>query len=1061
MARFYRLFLLFFITATYCNAQVQLTNFYPHAANYYDTLFIVGSGFGNDANQLKVHLGAGKAQISSVSDQLIKVVVPNTATFGSVVVTDLLNQLSLSFPVPFSPTYQSSSFDNSNLSLNNKIINEEAGLYDLCSCDFDLDGDIDIATVNNDESAKITSVDVFTNTTATPDNVSFVNVTGSNFNINAPARNVKCSDLDGDGMAELIVSQGGTVAENIYVFQNLSSPSSIRFSSPIVLSTNFEGLTNGTRRIEIHDLDGDHKPEIVVSNQTAKVLIVFKNESSGGIIKFPTDKRHFINVPTNTLGLVINDIDGDNKADIIASNNLGSNFYVIKNKSTPGIFTFAPPLTINISGQLVNLASGDIDKDGKQDIVLTDFDDGAIILLLNQSTSSEITFATPIRMNAAFQPWGITLADISGNQQTDIIVSTQASTDKVLILKNNSLPGDPNFELIHAGYPAAYRNINVADVNNDAKPDILVTEKDAFGNHTIDYIQNTSCQEVIIFPENPPAICEASPLTLHTYQNTNLSYQWKKDGSPITGETNTSLVVSQAGTYTLEVTDIYSTCITSSDDIVITEDSGEKPEVPDITAPAQVCEGDDIVMSVAFEPDLTYRWSGPNGFKSTEVNPVIPNAGIQHAGEYLLEVRKGLCNSSRKSVIINIIEQQTLSVSVNGSLNLCPQDSVTLLLDDAGLTNIQWFKNDEPVSGATTGSIKISESGNFYASAKNSNGCTAITDIFVIEKNILDATFDIDATSICVGDTLTLNSNNSSHNSSEYTYQWEFGNGTLTTGTTTQYVYNSAGTYLITHTVILGDGICSNQLTKSITVLPSPSFQINTSSEIICENDTVSLNITGETGSLVWEDGSTQTTRLITEEGTYSVTLINESGCSTTKSILIHQGSSPEVSIEILGSDHITRGDSIQISASGAEAYFWFAADGLRDSTIANPFVKPTHTTTYTLQGTSEDGCSTLSEVTIYVEIDQITLDALDIFSPNGDGIEDRWVVNNFDQYPECYFIVFDIQGREVYRSGLPYQNDWEGQNSQGSPLPEGVYYYVVRCDGKNNKGSGSVTILR
>ncbi|MEK6477882.1 FG-GAP-like repeat-containing protein [Catalinimonas sp. 4WD22] len=1061
MAQFYSLLLFFIFSATFGQAQVQLTNYYPNAANYHDTLYIVGRGFGNDANQISVHIGAGKAKIASISDQLLKVIIPNTATFGRVVVNDLIKKENLSFSVPFSPTYQSSSFDNSNLSLNNKIINEEAGLYDLCSCDFDLDGDIDIATVNNDEAAKLSSVNVFNNTTASPDNVTFAKVPGSYFNINQPARNVNCSDLNGDGKPELIVSQGGTVAENIYVFQNLSSisPSILRFGSPIVLNTNFEGLTNGTRRVEIHDLDGDHKPEIVVSNQTAKVLLVFKNESSEGVIKFPSDKRHFINIPTNTLGLAINDIDGDNKVDIIASNNLGSDLYIVKNTSTPGTFSFSPPEVISISGQLVNLVSGDIDGDGKQDIVLTDFDDGAIILLLNQSTSLDIVFASPIRMNAAFQPWGITLADIAGNQQTDIIVSTQASTDKVLILKNNSVPNDPNFELIQAGYPAAYRNINVADINNDAKPDILVTEKDAFGNYYVDYIKNTSCTEATVFPKNPPAICEASPLTLYTYQNPSLSYQWYKDGSPITGEINASLIVSQAGTYTLEISDIYSSCVTSSDDIVITEDSGEIPDVPEITAPAQVCEGDNISLSVPNDPALTYQWSGPNGFSSTEINPVIQNAGKQQAGEYLLEVRKGLCNSNVKSVFINVTQQQEISVSANGPLHLCPQDTVTLTIEDTGLSNFQWFKDDQAINGATNRFIRINESGNFYVKATNASGCSTTSSTLEIEKNILVANFNMSATAICVGDTIDFSNNMNSD--TDLTYQWEFGDGIRKSGKALNYVYNTPGTYTITHTVIFGDGSCSNYESKILTVHPSPTFEINASAEIICESDTITLSIEGVSNALEWENGSTDNPRLITEEGTYSATVSNAFGCSITKSITIRRGSAPEINIDVIGNNRIARGDSVQLSASGADQYFWTSTAGIEDSTIANPFVKPAQTTTYLLQGVSEDGCSTFSEVTIFVDIDQIKLDALDIYSPNGDGIEDRWIISNFDQYPDCYFLIFDLQGKEVYRSSMPYQNDWEGEDFYGSRLPEGTYYYVVRCGGKENKGSGSVTILR
>ncbi len=1059
MALIYRITLLFVLWSSYCQAQVRLTNFYPASANYHDTLHIVGNGFGNNPGAISVSIGAGKAEIATIQDQLIKVIVPSTATFGRVIVTDLTNKEEVSLSTPFLPTYHTSSFDYTHLSNSQRIIDEEEGLYDLCTCDFDQDGDNDVATVNNDESAKLSSVNVFSNTSSSPDNVSFVKVPGSYFNINQPARNVKCSDINGDGKPDLLVSQGGTVAENIYVFQNISTAGVIKFASPATLSTAFEGLTKGTRRIEVYDLDGDRKPEIIVTNQTSPVVIIFKNETTGGALKFPSDKRHFITVPSNTLGLAISDIDGDKKADIVTSTNLGSNFYIIKNNSENGAFSFEAPQTINLKGQLVNLASGDIDGDKKQDIILTDFEDGAILLLINQSTVGNFSFASPIRMNAALQPWGIALADISGNQQLDMIISTQAASDKILILKNNSLPGDPNFELIQAGYASVYRNINVADINGDSKPDIVSTEKDAFGKYHIAYVENQSCIEIELFPKDPPAICEASPLKLYTYDNTHLDYQWYKNGAPLTGETASSLTVTQAGTYSLQAIDPFTTCLSISQDMAIIEDSGTLPEKPLITAPTQVCEGNDLQLSAVANPSLSYLWRGPNGFESTMINPLIPNISAEHAGEYQLEVREGLCKSSTSSVFISVASQEKIAVNVSGPLVLCPQDSVTFSINDPGLSNFRWFINNQLIAGEVASALVAKASGSYHVTANNVSGCTMSSDPFDVEKIEVSAGFTFNKTTACVGATLSFESNTPSN--AGITYEWDYGDGSTSSGKMTEHTYTTEGTYTIKHTVILGDGNCADTQTKTVTVQPIPTFELNASANAICESDSVTLSVSGAYTSLKWEDGSSANPRIVTQGGTYTATASNAFNCSSTQQVTIGQSATPEVMIDPDGNDHIARGDSVELSAQGAVSYLWQPSVGLSDSTIANPMASPTKTTTYTVSGFSEAGCSTNAQITVYVAIEQFTLDALDIYSPNADGIEDSWVINNFDQYPDCYFIIFDLQGREVFRSEAPYQNDWSGTNHQGKDLPSGTYYYVVRCGDKENKSSGSITILR
>ena len=69
-------------------------------------------------------------------------------------------------------------------------------------------------------------------------------------------------------------------------------------------------------------------------------------------------------------------------------------------------------------------------------------------------------------------------------------------------------------------------------------------------------------------------------------------------------------------------------------------------------------------------------------------------------------------------------------------------------------------------------------------------------------------------------------------------------------------------------------------------------------------------------------------------------------------------------------------------------------------------------------------------------------------------------MVENILNYPQCSVTIYDDKGVRVY-DAKPYNNDWDG-TFRGKQLPDGVYYYIIRCDGEeNNPRSGSITVLR
>ncbi|MCK6650509.1 MAG: gliding motility-associated C-terminal domain-containing protein, partial [Bacteroidia bacterium] len=82
------------------------------------------------------------------------------------------------------------------------------------------------------------------------------------------------------------------------------------------------------------------------------------------------------------------------------------------------------------------------------------------------------------------------------------------------------------------------------------------------------------------------------------------------------------------------------------------------------------------------------------------------------------------------------------------------------------------------------------------------------------------------------------------------------------------------------------------------------------------------------------------------------------------------------------------------------------------------------------------------------------------MMTPNGDGYNDRWIIQNLENYPNTQVMVVNREGQLMFESS-DYDNNWDGTNTFGKPLNDGTYYYVIKFDGSDKIYKGSITILR
>lgn len=164
--------------------------------------------------------------------------------------------------------------------------------------------------------------------------------------------------------------------------------------------------------------------------------------------------------------------------------------------------------------------------------------------------------------------------------------------------------------------------------------------------------------------------------------------------------------------------------------------------------------------------------------------------------------------------------------------------------------------------------------------------------------------------------------------------------------------------------------------------------------------------------------------------------------------------------IQILNSkgNAISKGDVIQLTATGGTQYSWTGNELISGQNSATVSIRPKQSGNYKVTVTNANGCSSEQIISISVT-DDYKLEAGTLITPNGDGINDKFVIKNIDYYPKNTLRIFDQSGRVLFMR-QSYANDWDG-TVNGSPLLEGTYYYILDMGAGLGNFKGYINIIR
>ena len=231
------------------------------------------------------------------------------------------------------------------------------------------------------------------------------------------------------------------------------------------------------------------------------------------------------------------------------------------------------------------------------------------------------------------------------------------------------------------------------------------------------------------------------------------------------------------------------------------------------------------------------------------------------------------------------------------------------------------------------------------------------------------ATISLD--NVCAGVQIALNSSAVSvtETNPTYSYNWT-STETGFTSTSQNPTDNPASstTYIVTITnTAIG---CSDTAEVSVIVIPGPTASVSTTNANCGTADgSATATATGGSGNYTYLWGAnagnqTTQTAINLTAGTYSVT-VNDGNCSTIATGIVIEIGTPTVIVSP-SNEVICQGQSVTLTATGADSYTWTPATGLNTTTGDVVIASPTSTITYTVEGTIP-GCSNTADATIIV----------------------------------------------------------------------------------------------
>lgn len=568
-------------------------------------------------------------------------------------------------------------------------------------------------------------------------------------------------------------------------------------------------------------------------------------------------------------------------------------------------------------------------------------------------------------------------------------------------------------------------------------------------------VQVVPLPEITLSTGSTAAICAGSSIQI-TASGAS-TYSWN------TGQSGSQITVSPGSTTTYIVTGTQNGCQNSAQ--VQVQVNG----LPQLTVAPSSSDADCGLSNGALtgtvitgSPALSYSWTNSGG---TVVGNSV-NLNSIPAGLYSLAVTdgNGCQNSFGPFGVSNPGAPPAPQISVSANqVCLGEEVQVSVTSTEQG-ADFQW-SGPAGFNSAQSSFVldfnQINQAGNYCVTATvaNCTGPAACVNLSINLPPELLVSSDANGQVICEGSSVSLAVSGATNYS--WTGPQNFtanGNGVVIENLTP----SMSGWYVVSGTD--GNG-CTSLDSIQVQVVSGPNAQASATgvvSNTVCSGGNVQLNATGGlTYSWSGPNGFASNAQNPTfvdfqpnQSGLYTVTVTDVNGCvdEADVTLAISQFGGPE----LIASDTVLcPGETLVLTASGAVSYSWSGPDGFMGSgavqTITN--ISLSQSGVYIVVGVDEYGCEGVDSVNILVTQKGDCLFIPELVTPNGDNMNDVWVIQGIENYPKASVSIFNRWGNLIFTAS-PYENDWFGQVNKGvnigdgsGKVPPGTYFFLIELN--------------
>jgi len=576
-------------------------------------------------------------------------------------------------------------------------------------------------------------------------------------------------------------------------------------------------------------------------------------------------------------------------------------------------------------------------------------------------------------------------------------------------------------------------------------------------------------------------LCEESMLALSVSPSANTSYQWTGPAGFTSGAPSISIANvtgSYNGLYSVTASQNGCTSNSATANVLV----NNLPIAPQIITNSPVCTGNSLNLVTSDLPGAQYSWTGPNGFSSNLQNPAINNVSLNHGGHYQLTVTVNGCSSTLPSTTAVDVKQTPSAPALVNNGPVCEGGDLKLLVTGIPGAVYTWSgpgNFNSSVQNNVLPSVISTSAGTYYAT-QTVNGCTSVaasTNVNIHIRAKLTAGND----QLICSSINSVNLSGSIQAGSSGVLWTTSGSGSYSSADEVATIYNPSSTDKASGSVTLklasvNNGACPAALSSLILRFIQPPSADAGADQTICADETgvvlnaVFANAPGGSWStsgsgffqpsagnvkVAYVPGSRDKT-----EGSVRLTwTTSENGpCPAASDAAIISIKQPP-SISTPAVQYVLENKSVllkPITNGTGLRYSWTPALYLNRDTLPNPLCTPKSNITYKLLVSDAFGCSSSAQLAIKLVMSPVIPN---VFTPNGDGVNDTWQIKNLDHYSDCEINIYNRYGQLVHHC-IGYIKEWNGTTND-KLLPAATYYYIIDLKTGTAPLRGFVDIVR